>query len=373
MKTTIGDLRAAMKQAMKAVNKGICAIQIKHNTLYVKASSMEGAVMIDVPTKGHVENCSASLSQKQILAIFNGVSDNTDCTFKKADGDGMVISFAGARIKLLHPYDGEADSILETVPLIKDKLFSTQGSKLSKLLDGPLNYAAKNDVRVFLMGVRFESDEGVLRLVGTDGIRLCTVKTDITAHSSANFILPISTAEAIHTVFGESEFSVELIGHDDNARLLFSTEKTKWLVTLIAGNYPAWRKVMPGKNRYAQAVLDRDELVRAVNRVTAASDSAYAALVFSKDGVTVQSVDGEQREKFSVESTLMADEVTFPLNGKMLTNAVSCVETSKVDIYIDDPDALKGKIVFLSDPLDTDKVMKDWIGFMMPARVDVTK
>ncbi|SER35487.1 hypothetical protein [Giesbergeria anulus] len=372
MKTTIGNLRAAMKQAMKAVNKGICAIEIKHNSVYVKASSMEGAVIIDVPTKGSVENCSASLSQKQILAIFNGVSDSTDCTFKKVDS-GIVISFAGARIRLLHPYDGEADSLFGTVPLLKQKLFSTQGSKLSKLLDGPLNYAAKNDVRVFLMGVRFESDEGVLRLVGTDGIRLCTVKTDIAAHPSANFILPISTAEAIHTVFGESEFSVEMIGQGDKMRLLFSTDRTKWLVTLIGGTYPTWRKAMPGKNRYAQAVLDRDELVRAVNRVTAASDSAYAALVFSKDGVTVQSVDGEQREKFSVESTLVASEVTFPFNGKMLINAVSCVETGKVDIYIDDADVLKGKVVLHSDPLDTDKVMKDWIGFMMPVRVDVTK
>lgn len=374
MKTTIGNLRAAMKQAMKAVNKGVCAIQIKDNTLYVKASSMEGAVMIDVPTKGHVENCSASLSQKQIIAIFNGVSDNTDCTFKKADGDGIVIGFAGARIKLLHPYDGEADSIFDTVPYLRQNLFSIQGSKLSKFLDGPLNYAAKNDVRVFLTGVLFESYEGFVRLVGTDGIRLCTVKTDIlAADPCANFILPVSTAEAIHTVFGENEFSVEMFGQGENKRLLFSTDRTKWLVTLIAGQYPNWRKVIPHELRYAEAVLDRDELIRAVSRITAASDSAHAALVFSKDGVTVQSLDGEQREKFSVESTLDADEITFPFNGKMLTNAVSCVETSKVDIYIDDPDTLKGKIVFLSDPLDTDKVMKEWIGFMMPVRVDVKK
>jgi DNA polymerase III sliding clamp (beta) subunit (PCNA family) len=184
--------------------------------------------------------------------------------------------------------------------------------------------------------------------------------------------LPASAAEAIHAVFNDSEFSVEMIGDGDNVRLLFSNDTIKWLVTLIAGTYPNWRKVMPQKNRHAQAVLDRDELVRAVNRVTAASDSVHAALVFSKGRVTVQSIDGEQREEFSVESTLVDDTVVFPFNGKMLTNAVSCVETEKVDIYIDDADLLKGKAVFHSDPLDTAKVMKDWIGFMMPLRVEVT-
>ncbi|MDD2609433.1 MAG: DNA polymerase III subunit beta [Giesbergeria sp.] len=371
MKTTIGELRTAMKQAMKAINKGSCAIEIKHNSLYVKASSMEGAVMIAVPTDGFIENCNASLSQKQILAIFNGVADSTVCTFKKVE-NGIAISFAGARIRLLHPYDGEADSIFETVDLVKQKLFSAEGSKLSKYLNGPLSYAAKNDVRVFLTGVCFESDEGVLQLVGTDGIRLCAVKTDIAASLSANFILPASAAEAIHAVFNDSEFSVEMIGDGDNVRLLFSNDTIKWLVTLIAGTYPNWRKVMPQKNRHAQAVLDRDELVRAVNRVTAASDSVHAALVFSKGRVTVQSIDGEQREEFSAESTLVDDTVVFPFNGKMLTNAVSCVETEKVDIYIDDADLLKGKAVFHSDPLDTAKVMKDWIGFMMPLRVEVT-
>lgn len=371
MQTTIGKLRTAMKKAMKAVNKGSCAIEIKHNSLYVKASSMEGAVMIAVPTDGALGNCNASLSQKQILAIFNGVADETICTFKKVE-NGIVISFAGARIRLLHPYDGEADSIFETVGIVNQNLFSTQGDKLSKFLNGPLSYAAKNDVRVFLTGVRFESEDGFLRLVGTDGIRLCAVKTDIAASPSANFILPESNADAIHAVFGDSEFSAEMIGDGDNMRLIFRTETIKWLVTLITGTYPNWRKVMPGENRYAQAVLDRDELVRAVNRVTAASDSVHAALVFSKGRVTVQSVDGEQREEFSVESTLVDGTVTFPFNGKLLINAVSCVETGKVDIYIDDADLQKCKVVFQSDPLDTDKAMKDWIGFMMPVRADVT-
>lgn len=372
MKTTIGELRGAMKKAMKAANKGNCGIEIKNNFLSVKASSMEGAVIIQVPADGTVDDCNASLSQKQIISIFNGVADTISCNFKKLEG-GIAISFAGVRIKLLHLYDGEADSILTTAnKLQKEKAFSTNGTKLAKIVDGPLNYAAKNDVRVFLTGAFFESDDGFLRVTGTDGIKLCTVKSDISASPATNFILPASAADAIHTVFGDDEFSVEMVGLGDKMRILFSNERIRWIATLIGGTYPNWRKVMPKKHRYAQVTVDRDELVRAVNRITAVSDSTHAALVFSEDGLTVQSIDGEQREKFDFASTLVTEKTPFPFNGKLLVNAVSCVETSKVDLYLDGAELTTSKVVFNPDSIDDGKTMKDWIGFMMPLQIQVT-
>lgn len=368
MKTTIGELRKAMKQAMKAVNKGVCSIKAENGSLTIIASSIEGAIMIAVPVEGQIEDCNAVLSQKQIMAIFNGASDSASCQIKNVPG-GVSLSFGGVRIKLLHPYEGDAESLLATAAnAARKKAFTCTGGQLAKALKGPVNYAAKSDVRVYLTGTYFEAEDGVLRVTATDGIKLCTVKSEIATAEMSNFILPISTSQAIHAVFdSDDEFTVWQIGGDSNMTILLSNERVRWIATLVTGTYPKWRNVLPKDHRHAQVIVNCDALVCAVNRVMAVSDSMYVALLFSEKGVTVQSIDKEQSEILAFDKTLVSEENRFALNGKLLVDAVSCIDTTDIDIYLDGDNFPNNKIVF--KPFDGENTVGNWIGFMMPTKV----
>lgn len=368
MKTTIGALKSAIKKALKAAHTDSCAISVKDGSLKIMGSSFEGCVMVNVPSEGMVADCSATINSKQVGAILGSVSDSTSCTIKALESTGLSLSFAGARIKLVSPFKGDVEDMFDQpqVTGTRRMVFETTGSEIAALLSGPLSYAARSDVRTYLVSVYAQADHGILRLTGTDGHKLCTCTSEIaTSVDMEDCILPLSVAEAVHTVFEADErFTVEQLGESTMMRLLLTSSRTQWLVTLIAGKYPEWKRVMPQPIQVAQITLGREALAAAVNRVLAASGNVCAVLIFSDKGLKVESTDGEQQEFFAGQTTALKNH-RIGITGKLLIDAVMAVETPTVVIGIDGNDPKRSKIVF--KPVDAK--ITDWIGFMMPATV----
>lgn len=364
MKTTIGALKSAIKKALKAADTASCAIQAQHGKLTIVAASAQGSIMIDVPVEGPVVDCSAVINAKQVGAILGGVADAVDCKIK-AD-NGIVLSFGGSRIKLTQPFE-DTVSDLFGVSLQGERIqaFETKGKDFSLLMDGPIQYAAKSDVRYYLVGVQAVFDDGFLRLTGTNGTKLCTAKGDIPAHAKMKpCIFPFSVAEAVRTVFDADEgFVVEQIGDQSNLRLLLRSERTQWVTSSIAGVYPDWRRVMPRRDRLGRATLSRDAVVDALWRVMAASNEQFAQVIFSEKGVEILSVDGEQREEFQMELAV-GKPIRIGVTGKLLAEAVEAVETSMFEISLDGNDEIAK---FVIAPVEAK--VSDWVGICMPARI----
>jgi len=367
METTIGDLRSAIKKAIKAVDTASCAIRCEDGKLSIIASSAQGSIMIDVPAQGGGERRSANISSKQVGAIFGGVVDSFKCTIKKA-GDGITLSFGGSRIKLLQPFeDGVTDMFQTAVAGTPDLMFSSTGKELSELLNGPVQYAAKNDVRHYFVGVQAISDGGRLRLTGTNGVKLCTARSGIqTSEEMKECIIPRPVAEAIGSVFESTDLiNVHQIGDIGNMRFLLGNDRIKWVTSAIAGKYPDWKRIMPSDRRTAGLELARDSVVSAITRIMAASGEQFVVVVFEKNGIHIKSTDGEQREFFEGK-TGIESEICVGATGSALAETVEAVETTVVDFSINIHNEVTRFVVRPSGP----KIeISDWIGICMPAKI----
>lgn len=364
MKTTIGALKSAIKKALKAVETSSCAIQAQNDKLTIVAASAQGSIMIDVPVEGPVTACSAVINAKQVGAILGGVADAVDCKIK-AD-NGIVLSFGGSRIKLTQPFeDTVSDMFGVSLQGERIRAFETKGKDFSLLMDGPIQYAAKSDVRYYLVGVQAICDGGLLRLTGTNGTKLCTAKSGISAHAMMRpCIFPFSVAEAVRAVFdADEDFVVEQIGEQSNMRILLRSERVQWITSSIAGVYPDWRRVLPRSERVGLVVLGRDAIVSALWRVMAASDEAFAQIVFAPNGVQILSVDGQQREEFQVDLAIRKT-VRIGVTGKLLAEAIEAVETPTFELALDGNDETAK---FVITPVEA--TISDWLGICMPARI----
>lgn len=364
MKTTIGALRGAIKKAIKATETASCSIKAEGESLKVIAASAQGSIMIDVPVEG-TASCSATISAKQVGAILGGLMDNLQCTIKPAD-TGITLIFGGSRIKLHQTFeDGVTDMFAESGKEEKITAFTATGKEFSELLCGPVAYCSKSDIRYYLRGVQAIQDEGLLRLTGTDGVKLCTARSHIkTNPKMKDCIFPRSVAEAISTVFFNSDvIEVKQVGDASNMRFLLSSDTTKWIASAIAGQFPNWRRVMPKAEKFGATTISRDAFASAIYRVVAASDDPLIRVCFDKDGVTVQSTDEEQKEFFPSELSLK-EKIVIGATGYFLAGAIEAVETSDFQMFLDGSD-LDSKYIIA--PVDAK--ISDWIGVCMPAAI----
>lgn len=100
--------------------------------------------------------------------------------------------------------------------------------------------AAKKDVRFYINGVRFENDDGFLRLVGTDGRRLHSVLTNVALDSDfKNFlILAKDNDESLDKIKQKGDLKFEVL-EDNEIRIGNRVYKADY-----EARFPEWRWVI---------------------------------------------------------------------------------------------------------------------------------
>lgn len=100
--------------------------------------------------------------------------------------------------------------------------------------------AAKKDVRFYLKGVRFENDDGFLRLVGTDGHRLHSILTNVPLNSDfENFlILAKDNDESLDKIKQKGKLKFEVL-EDNEVRIGNRVYKADY-----EARFPEWRMVI---------------------------------------------------------------------------------------------------------------------------------
>lgn len=376
MKTTVGALRGAITKAVKAVGSATCAIKTQGNCLAVISSSVQGNIKIDVPTEGGVADCSASIGWRQVNAILGGgVSDDTACTIKSLPAGGVQLKFGGASIKLLTPYEAE-----ETEEMFRQQssapageavvdILQTTGKQLGELIAGPLQHAAKSDVRYYLVGINLEQEHGLLRAVGTNGWALCSARANIEVNPDMKeFIMPLNAADAVREVFGSDEIiRLQQIGRADTLRLLLTSNTTRWMSGTIAGKYPDWRRVLPkDTSPKSRCELPRSGVVSAIHRILAASGQNFVNFSLSDNGVELLSPDGEQKEFFQTEISGLGDLRSLSATGQVIARAIASVKSEKFFLNFDwEHKGASGKFIICAD----DHSENEWVSVVMPARV----
>lgn len=113
-----------------------------------------------------------------------------------------------------------------------------------RALRAALEFAATQDIRYYLNGIKIEATKTHTTYVATDGHRLIAVRHEAENEQEAELIIPVTVAKiaskgAVKKIGGEKVLlTIDKLQYD------ISTPNGRLIFTPIDGNFPEWRKVL---------------------------------------------------------------------------------------------------------------------------------
>ncbi|MCF0166389.1 MAG: DNA polymerase III subunit beta [Bacteroidales bacterium] len=250
---------------------------LSEDSLEVTAADLGMTMKIRVPIAEVEETGSVAVPAKILtdtlkefpdipIAFSTGIANNT-LELKWQSGVANIPVFPAEDYPALAAIQGDstkvtlpADILLEG---INDTIYAT----------------ADEEVRPVMNGIFVELNPDSLAFVATDSHKLvCYNRLDIATEQPASFILPKKPASILRTILPKAESDITIQFDTKNA--YFTFDSTIVVCTLLEGNYPAYRSVIPTNNTN-RLYIQRTELLNSVKRVAVCANPATAILKFS--------------------------------------------------------------------------------------------
>ncbi len=213
---------------------------------------------------------------------------------------------------------------------------------LRQALEETIFAAASDEARPILTGVlcRFEGDR--LTLAAADNYRIA-VKTVTTLDpvEETSVVVPARALAELARVIADVDDPVEVVLAQGRNQILFHIEGVDLISRLIDGQFPNYQQVMP-KEHTTRAVLERDELLRAVRpaALIASSSANIVKLAVQSDGsagvtVTANAEVGDYEGE--VEAAVEGDGTTIAFNARYLADVLTNVDAEQFALELNGP------------------------------------
>lgn len=286
------------------------------NRLSIAATNLDIAITHYIGSKVSEEGSitvPARLMQDFVSSLPNGVIDLKLEDYKlniKTDKYQSVINGVSAEDYPVMP------------AIAAGKTWSIAGKLLKTGLQQVVMAASNDEARPVLTGVFLHSHEGELYMVATDSYRLAEkrlMKTD----EDIKLLIPATALSDLLRILGEFEGDVE-VTHDDQ-QVLFKVGDIELVTRLIEGNYPDYRKLIPGEFA-SSAKLKRADLtnITKVSSLFARESAGSVTIQLDADSsqVSIRSVASQLGENTSAASAEVTNEGTITLNSRYILDAL---------------------------------------------------
>ena len=247
-----------------------------------------------------------------------------------------------------------------------EKTVPVSTALLSAMIDCTMYAASVDETRYNLNGVYFEvlPDQGVIRLVATDGHRLACIDREIEGDISAlssGVIIPRKGLGELKRLVDEADTEQIDLAFAQNTGLARKGDVTL-VMRLIEGEFPNYNQVIP-KDLNRHLILAADPLIHSLRRVALLSSERNRAVKLELgDGQLIISSNnpdlGDAREELDVDYG--GESLSIGFNARYLLDAIGAIGTK--DIRISFQDELSP--VRISPPDD-----ETIIGVVMPMRI----
>jgi DNA polymerase-3 subunit beta len=232
------------------------------------------------------------------------------------------------------------------------------GEALAEAINQVTVAASSDGARPILTGVLFETSDTGLRMVATDSYRLA--KRDLSGVGlEGNGLVPARGLRELPRTIGATKVTAQLRERE----ALFSSERGILRLRLIDGNFPKYQSLLPDSYPN-QVVLDKEELLEALGRVTLVAEDHIPVRLKLMDGgveVTVSRQDvGAEAEHLSGEFSGSDEEVAIAFNPRYLQDGVSAINGDSVRLRV--IDAFKPGVLDSGDD-------SEFLYLLMPVRV----
>ena len=198
---------------------------------------------------------------------------------------------------------------------------------------GQVIIAASNDLtRPALTGVYFDTSDGSLFIVSTDGYRLAKKELIKKVESEVKAIVPASSLHEVLRSISDDMEEVEISFSEDLVR--FRLGEIEIVSKLIDASYPNYQALIPKKHEIS-ATLDREEFIRTTKLAALFARSVDGSIICetkTPDTLSVRSIANEFGENDSTIKTDVSKDGIVRLNSRFLIAALNAFDAPDIVI-----------------------------------------
>ncbi len=307
-----------------------------------------------------VKTGAVTLSAKYVSDIVGNLPE-AQVTIAKLPNNYAEITSGAAHYKIVGMAAEEFPKLPreESAPLVK-----VPGTLLLDMIRRTSFAISNDETRYILNGVYFEPrDGGKVRMVATDGHRLCLVEREIPGNFKlkSGVIIPRKGLFELKRLLEEAPEAECQLGFAENSAI-FKKPGLSMVMRLIDGQFPEYQRVIP-KEGDRRVTVSRARLADALKRISLLSaDKSSAVKLSLGEGrlrITANNPDlGEAKD--DVEVTYKGPALTIGFNAKYLLEVLGAVDTDDIALELGDEHSPG----VLHSPGD-----KSYLAVVMPMRV----
>ncbi|MEX2488141.1 MAG: DNA polymerase III subunit beta [Pseudomonadales bacterium] len=229
--------------------------------------------------------------------------------------------------------------------------FSMAARTLDTLLDNTSFAMAQQDVRYFFNGMLVEVEEGIVRVVATNGQRLALSETDNGPDTTEKqqFIIPRKGIVELGRLISDGDDEPVALQFSDN-HMQARCGQSSLITKLIDGTYPDYRGAIPdGGDKVILA--NRQEMREALSRTAILSNEMYrnVRLLLSENKIEMHANNPLQEEaEESLEVDYNGGDLEIGFNVSYLIEVLSAMNGQQVKMQFTD----NKSAALISDPED---------------------
>ena len=308
--------------------------------------------------KADGEQRALTVGARKLVDILRALPDGADVSLQ-AQEKRLVVKAGKSRFTLQTlPAEDFPKLARPTGTVAK---FTLSQKALRRLL-GLVQYAmAQQDIRYYLNGLLMVVEDGLLRLVATDGHRLAYASTPLDAGlPRQEAIVPRKTVLELSKLLGEGdeEVKVELSG----TQAAFTFGSIELVSKLIDGKFPDYTRVIPTQHKN-KLQAEREVLRQALQRAAILSNEKFRGVrwVLSEGSLKIVSSNAEQEEAHEeIEVKYSGDSLDIGFNVNYLLDVLNNVPGAQIECAFGDS---------ASSALISYATEKDFKYVVMPMRI----
>lgn len=222
-------------------------------------------------------------------------------------------------------------------PLIPEVSFVLQSQQLKSLIEYTHFCIAQQDVRYYLNGILFETNDNRLNVVATDGHRLAM--SFLETHVSPNLkqiILPRKAVSELSRLLADNEDEVQLAFNASQFQCVF--KQTIFKSRLIDGRFPNYNKVIPRQGD-KQLLLDKQQFKQGLLRVAVLANEKNRGvrLQLRTNLLQIMANNAEQEQaEEEIEVNYSGNDLDVGLNVNYLLEALNALKSSQIKVSLSD-------------------------------------
>ena len=293
LKEQVGALQGifAKKETIPVLGK--IKIDANQNGAFVMTATDLDISLIIEQEVDILESGSICLSGKKLGEITAGLPNEP--VHLKLDKSGERVEFCAGRFK--SKLSGTSSEQFPEVPRVNSESVKLPASVFYEGLRRTIFAVTEDNKRFTINGILLILDDAGLKMVSTDGARLCCFQTATAlTNQNINCLIPIKAARELKNLLaGEIRVNQKVdVKIKKGSHIEFEIANKQMTAREVTGAFPNWEMVIP-KTFEHFAEIKANELKDALTRVGVMADDAHRRIefVFSRNKLLLKSESAE--------------------------------------------------------------------------------